>query len=275
MTIRTPASSSRRRKSAPGLSVRDDEIDGRQVADSHRRVAAELRLIGDDPDLVRLLHRRAAEFGLEQMEVDEVAARGDSRHRDHRIANLELPDEGDRRRAEGGGVVAAQFAAGHEDPIAVARGESPGDLDGVRHDDQVRANGERLGDVGARRAVVEDQAVAVAHHVAHKIGDDALGAAIELQAALKRRFVLAVGDHDAAVKTQNHAALDQRLDVAADRFGRNRQAAGEIGDAATAGLAHRVEDVGLGLQRHRSSPHGRDRARADGRTPRQATQPAA
>ena len=172
----------------------------------------------------------------------------DRADREHGVTHAEAADEFDGLDTEGAAVVGTQFATGHEDPVAVARGERVGDGQGVGDDEQVGMALQSLRDVGRRRADIEEQGVAVLDDVGDFGRNPALGFGVLVHALAEGLFVLRFDQVDPAVYLLNLAAGFERLDVAADGLLGHAEPLGQEMDAGrAAGKAHFVQNLAFAV----------------------------
>src|SRR3954468_3019497 len=77
--------------------VGDEGIDLREVADPDRRGALELGCVGNQDDLAGIGDDGLRHLHLAKVEIEQRAVMVDGRSSDHRVVDLELLDEIDRR----------------------------------------------------------------------------------------------------------------------------------------------------------------------------------
>ncbi len=205
----------------------------------------------------RLPDHRARELALAQVVVHERGAPTHRADRQHRVVDLELTHELERRRTEDRGIVRAQFAAGEVDTIAVATGQRARDLEAVGDDQQVRVASQRERHVGGGRPGVEHQRVAVGDQRRHRLGNPQLGLAMLAHATLERRLGESLRQHDATMYATHQAARHQRLNVASNGLTGHREFAREFADGAGTAQAHRLHDLRLAF----ADDHREGRAR--------------
>ena len=236
--------------------VRQQQINGDEIADLDDAGPVELGVIGNDDDAGGLRQDSPLELRLAKVAIEKPLIGADGGNRENGAFRRKLLGEIDRRGPICRAIVSADLPACHEHLVAVADAKIAGDFGGIGDDGEVAVQAQGFCDVARRAAVIDHQGFPVDDKGGCQLRNFLLLSALRLQPAQERRLKRGIRQHDPAMDFLHRAIFRHFLDVAANRFIRHIQFVRQIGDAAGFFHLKHVHDCQLSFGLFHGPPSG-------------------